>query len=72
MLDIKQIRDQPERVRTALLKRMDAVDFTELMAWDEARRTREVEAYLASARREFDVPEPAEAVGTVETVPAGA
>lgn len=39
MLDIKLIRDQPERVRAALLKRMDTVDFTELMAWDEARRT---------------------------------
>lgn len=39
MLDIKLIRDQPERVRAALLKRMDAVDFTELMAWDDARRT---------------------------------
>ena len=39
MLDIKLIRDQPERVRAALLKRMDAVDFTELLAWDEARRS---------------------------------
>ncbi len=40
MLDIKLIRDQPEQVREALLKRVDALDFSELLAWDEARRSR--------------------------------
>jgi seryl-tRNA synthetase len=39
MLDIKLIREQPEQVRTALLKRLDAVDFSELLAWDETRRS---------------------------------
>jgi seryl-tRNA synthetase len=40
MLDIKLIRDQPEQVREALLKRLDALDFSELLAWDETRRSR--------------------------------
>ena len=39
MLDIKLIREQPDGVRQALLKRGAAVDFSELLAWDEARRT---------------------------------
>ncbi len=38
MLDIKLIREQTEQVREALLKRLDAVDFSELSSWDEARR----------------------------------
>ncbi|HKO91921.1 MAG TPA: serine--tRNA ligase [Polyangiaceae bacterium] len=38
MLDIKLIRDQSAQVRAALLKRGEDVDFTELLAWDEARR----------------------------------
>jgi seryl-tRNA synthetase len=40
MLDIKLIREQPDTVREALLKRHASVDFTELLGWDEARRTR--------------------------------
>lgn len=39
MLDIKLIREQPEQVRTALLKRLDTVDFSGLLAWDETRRS---------------------------------
>jgi seryl-tRNA synthetase len=39
MLDIKLIREQPGGVREALLKRGAAADFSELLAWDEARRT---------------------------------
>lgn len=39
MLDIKLIREEPERVRQALLKRLDSLDFSELLAWDEQRRT---------------------------------
>jgi seryl-tRNA synthetase len=39
MLDIKLIRDQPEQVRAALLKRLDTIDFSELLGWDESRRS---------------------------------
>lgn len=38
MLDINLIREDPERVKQALLKRMDAVDFTDLLQWDQQRR----------------------------------
>jgi len=38
MLDINLIRENPEAVRQALLKRMDQVDFTELLVWDKQRR----------------------------------
>ncbi|AGC67046.1 serine--tRNA ligase 2 [Thermoclostridium stercorarium subsp. stercorarium DSM 8532] len=38
MLDINRIRNNPEEVRRALLKRMDNVDFTELLEWDKQRR----------------------------------
>lgn len=38
MLDINRIRNNPEEVRKALLKRMDNVDFTELLEWDKQRR----------------------------------
>jgi seryl-tRNA synthetase len=38
MLDINLIRENPEAVRQALLKRMDSVDFTELLLWDKQRR----------------------------------
>ncbi len=38
MLDINRIRSNPEEVRKALLKRMDQVDFTELLEWDSERR----------------------------------
>lgn len=48
MLDIKMIRDQPDQVRTALLKRMDSVDFAELLGWDDARR--EIQASLEARR----------------------
>jgi seryl-tRNA synthetase len=38
VIDINAIRNDPEKIRTALLKRMKDVDFTELLAWDEERR----------------------------------
>lgn len=38
MLDINRIRNNPEEVKNALLKRMDDVDFTELLEWDKQRR----------------------------------
>jgi len=39
MLDIKLIREQPDAVREALLKRHASVDFSELLGWDDTRRT---------------------------------
>lgn len=38
MLDINRIRNNPEEVKKALLKRMDQVDFEELLHWDSQRR----------------------------------
>ncbi|MDD4493259.1 MAG: serine--tRNA ligase, partial [Eubacteriales bacterium] len=38
MLDIGLIRENPEKVRQALLKRMEDVDFTEMLEWDKQRR----------------------------------
>ncbi len=38
MIDINAIRNDPERIRTALLKRMKELDFTDLLSWDEERR----------------------------------
>jgi seryl-tRNA synthetase len=40
MLDIKLIREQPDAVRDALLKRNAAIDFSELLGWDDERRAR--------------------------------
>jgi seryl-tRNA synthetase len=39
MLDIRLIREKPEEVRQALLKRMDQLDFRELLGWDRERRS---------------------------------
>lgn len=39
MLDLKRIRENPEEIRAALLKRMDTIDFKELLAWDDSRRS---------------------------------
>jgi len=38
MLDINLIREKADFVKTALLKRMAAIDFTELLEWDKQRR----------------------------------
>lgn len=38
MLDLNLIRENPEKIKNALLKRMDNVDFTELLQWDKDRR----------------------------------
>ena len=38
MLDINLIRQTPERVARALKKRLDDIDFTDLLAWDAKRR----------------------------------
>jgi seryl-tRNA synthetase len=46
MLDIRLIREKPEEVRQALLKRMDKIDFRDLLSWDRDRRslTSEIDA----------------------------
>lgn len=38
MLDLNLIRENPEKVKAALLKRIDEIDFTELLEWDKERR----------------------------------
>lgn len=38
VLDLKRIRENPEEVKAALLKRMASVDFSELLALDQKRR----------------------------------
>jgi seryl-tRNA synthetase len=51
MIDINRIRENPEAVRQALLKRVDDVSFDELLAWDRARREAIVEGDALKARR---------------------
>lgn len=38
MIDINLIRKKTDEVRAALLKRMDHLDFSELLKWDKERR----------------------------------
>ena len=51
MLDINLIRKEPEMVREALLKRMDNVDFTELLKLDTYKRGLIVESENLKARK---------------------
>jgi seryl-tRNA synthetase len=51
MIDIARIRDNPELVRSALLKRMESVDFSQLLGWDKDRRSLITEAEALKARR---------------------
>jgi len=51
MLDINRIRNDPEGMRRALLKRMDRVDFTDLLGRDARRRELIAEADGLKARR---------------------
>ena len=51
MLDLKLIKEQPEFVRNALLKRMEAVDLTPLLEWDAQRRSVIQETETLKARR---------------------
>ena len=39
MLDMRLIREQPEEIRQSLLKRMDEIDFHDLLSWDRERRS---------------------------------
>jgi len=51
MLDINLIRQKPDEVKQALLKRMDDVDFTELLEWDGQRRELISESETLRAKR---------------------
>lgn len=51
MLDLNLIRHNPDTVRQALLKRMDVVDFTELLSWDQLRRETIVELEALKAKK---------------------
>lgn len=51
MIDINAIRNDPEKIRTALLKRMKEVDFTGLLSWDEERRSLIAETDALKAKR---------------------
>ena len=51
MLDINLIRTEPEKVRNALLKRMDAVDLAPVLDLDKKRRALLVEAEALKARK---------------------
>ncbi|MDH5671647.1 MAG: serine--tRNA ligase [Myxococcales bacterium] len=51
MLDIALIRENPTKVQEALLKRMDGVDFSQLLAWDSERRAIQTELEGKRSRR---------------------
>ncbi len=51
MLDLKFIRNHPEAVKEALSKRNNPFDLGELLAWDEAYRSRLVESEGLKSRR---------------------
>ncbi len=51
MLDIQKIRNNPEEVRAALQKRLYEVDFTELLSWDQKRRSLIVESEELKAKK---------------------
>jgi seryl-tRNA synthetase len=51
MLDLKLIRENPEKVREALLKRGEEVDLTKLLRLDEQRREKITEVEGLKARR---------------------
>ncbi len=51
MLDIQRIRNNPEEVRLALQKRLYEVDFTELLSWDQKRRSIISESEELKARK---------------------
>lgn len=51
MLDINEIRNNPERIRKALAKRLVDVDFTEFLEWDQKRRSLISESEALKARK---------------------
>ena len=51
MLDIIEIRNDPERIKKALAKRLVDVDFTEFLDWDQKRRSLITESEALKARK---------------------
>ncbi|MBL4937414.1 serine--tRNA ligase [Clostridium sp. YIM B02515] len=51
MLDLNLIRENPEKVKAALLKRMDEVDFTEILELDKERRELLVKVETLQSKR---------------------
>ncbi|MEI6055756.1 MAG: serine--tRNA ligase [Lentisphaerota bacterium] len=51
MLDINLIRKEPDKVRNALLKKVDNIDFTELLDWDKKKRELIHETETLKAKR---------------------
>ena len=51
MIDIALIRESPDEIAAALRKWMLQVDFTELLAWDERRRSAVGESESLKAER---------------------
>lgn len=51
MLDLNLIRENPEKVKAALLKRMDKVDFTEILELDKERRELLVKVETLQSKR---------------------
>lgn len=51
MLDLNLIRKNPEKVKNALLKRMDEVNFDELLRWDKERRELLVQVETLQSKR---------------------
>lgn len=51
MLDINLIRSNPQKVADALAKKGCMVDFSEVLAWDAARRAKMTEVEQMKARR---------------------
>ncbi len=51
MLDIKQIREKPDEIREKLLKRMNDIDFSELLQWDKKIRALKQEGDELKAER---------------------
>ena len=50
MLDINEIRNDPERIKKALAKRLVDVDFTEFLDWDQKRRSLITESEALKAK----------------------
>lgn len=51
MIDIKRIREEPDAIKAALQKRIDDVDFDELLSWDERRKSVQQELEQLRARK---------------------
>jgi seryl-tRNA synthetase len=51
VIDIKRIREEPDAVKAALQKRIDDVDFGELLAWDDRRKSVQQELEQLRARK---------------------